>query len=420
MCNSKGGFTILEMLVVLGVFAVFGTVLAMFMRFGVINWRITSERITIEQEAETVLDQIRSDLLSAVPRNSDTTDRRVWYTIYSGSRQITRFSALPPRELREALKSAGNGLDDDGDGQIDEEFPNLMDSVTDQSDGVDDDGDGETDEEALNGVDDDLDGQVDEDCFGDGLIDEDCVRPMSLFPKISYMTDPFRLDGDGKLLPPRPILWRSIDWGTNSPFLPDDDEIHKLFVPLSRRCLFLEFRYALTQTNTWSTEYPPDPDAEICGPEIKWDNKRLLDPIAFGTNIFPEKWKEFAFRSNVSPVYADEWVYPRKVLVIIGIVPDTDPYAYLTQSVDSNDMELYLDTTDGLNYSADEEERNIRQYLLIDREWICFESASGGRVTVHKRGARFSNAASHYEDTPVYFPRVFATEVYIPTGYLPR
>jgi hypothetical protein len=83
------------------------------------------------------------------------------------------------------VEICGDGIDNDGDGQVDEGCVEIC------GDGVDNDGDGQVDEGCVeicgDGIDNDGDGQIDEGCVeicgdgidndGDGLIDENCPTP---------------------------------------------------------------------------------------------------------------------------------------------------------------------------------------------------------------------------------------------------
>jgi hypothetical protein len=163
-----------------------------------------------------------------------------------------------------------------------------------------------------------------------------------------------------------------------------------------------------------STNAPPQ------GPSFLWDSTRELTPELLGSSVFPEAWREFFFRSQYVPIQTDEAVFPKRVLVVLGLVADGDPFATLTANASANDAVLSLSTTDGLPSAPNPDWADLNQLLLIGNEWVVFDEAMPKSVTILKRGARFTVPAAHYAGTPVYFPRVFSTEVLIPGGRMPR
>ena len=183
--------------------------------------------------------------------------------------------------------------------------------------------------------------------------------------------------------------------------------------------MFLEFRYAVTGTDTWSTNYPPvsGSDGKI-GPEIKWDSSRSRSPESLGTALFNELWKPFRF--HCPSLGYDEKVFPTRVLIIIGLVPDDDPFAYLQGNISATDDEITLDGTDGMTGNTDEEYCDIHQLIYIDGEWITYNGIDSKTLHVQSRGARFTEPAKHYDGAAVYCPRIYSMEVLLPGGFVPR
>ncbi|GAB4165949.1 MAG: hypothetical protein Kow00107_11380 [Planctomycetota bacterium] len=414
----RKGFTLLEVLIVLGVFTVFGLVLALFMRSSVRNYSITSERSLMEREAAKILGVIRSDLLSAVPR-SEGSQPSSFFCTYNDGRQVVAFTIDRPYEVARGLLNAGNGIDDDMDETADEEMSDGMDN--DPGDGIDNDGDEQADEEAFNGMDDDGDGEIDEDCTGDGLIDEDCAAPPSPFPVVFYAVDPPRQYEDGSDVPPRPILWRGLSWDPSlnpsqywSYTAPST--VHFTSMPLSKYCMLFEMRFATSETTSWLSSVFPDSG----GPHFLWDSTRKFGPGALGSQNFPEGRKHAPFHSESGETTSQERVFPGRILVSIGLVPDDEPFAYLTKNISSSDSEVFLNTTDGLPSGDTEEWADLHQLLYVGGEWIVYEQARDRSVTVAQRGARFTAAKAHYAGEPVWKVLVFTTEVFVPAAKMPK
>jgi hypothetical protein len=370
----------------------------------------------MDREAAKIITMVRNDLLSAIPR-SEAVQPGIFYCSWAGERQIIGFTTDHQYELERAMRGAGNGIDDDGDGDIDEEFPDGLDNEA--GDGLDNDNDSQIDEEAFNSIDDDGDSRIDEDCFGDGLVDEDCRA--AGFPVVIYATDPPRQYADGSDVPLRPILWRGYFAGSlphPSAFstASSPSEIHRKFMPLSQYCMFLEMRFETSETTTWlSTVSPADG-----GPHFLWDYTRKLGPGSLGSANFPEGWKHAPFHSEEGDVNADEVVFPGRVLVSIGLVPDDEPFAYLTKDISSGDDRMYLSTTDGLPAGMGEDWADMHQLLYVGGEWIVYEEAVAKSVRALQRGARFSTASAHSSGEPVWSVLVFTTEIYLPAAKMPR
>ncbi len=406
----RRGFTLLELIVVLGVFSVFGLVLAIFMRAGVVNYKNSRYAATIDAEASSLLDMIRSDLVCAAPRTNENA-HRIFLSIYAANRQVTAFSRSITADIAD-IRAFPSTVPSQY------EIPDYIDN--DPGDGIDNDGDGSVDEEALNGIDDDLDGLIDEDCFGNGFVDEDCkavIPPMI----VAYTCDPIRYNSKDEMYPPRPVLWRGITWTSISSVglagMASQSNIHKYFIPVSRSALFLEFRYGLNTTNTYSIQYPPSLEGELRGPEVKWDSTRSLPPTLLGSDQFAPLWRDFFF-SKPGATTA-EWVIPNRIMIVLGMLPDDKAFARLATTLPINADSVYLDTTDGLSVYTDPQAADIHNVLLIDGEWINYSAIEGNRVIISKRGAKFTYQANHSEGALVYAPKVYTVEVTIPAGFTP-
>ncbi|MFA4987234.1 MAG: prepilin-type N-terminal cleavage/methylation domain-containing protein [Candidatus Brocadiia bacterium] len=379
----KKGYSLLELLIAVSIFLVLGVALAVFLRSSVINWQTTSEAAALDIEANALLSQIRNDLAGAFPRTSEPSDRYCT-CVWNSGRPVITFSSVTPPDMESSLAMAGNGIDDDGDGKIDEEIPN----------GLDDD--------------------------GDFMIDEDCAKPP--YPcNIMYASDPWRVDSANNLLPLQPRLWRGIRWGValGSSLTTFPDEIGHHLVPISDHVLFFEIRFGVTGTTTWDTTVSPVAKTGPRGPEVKWDAYRMLAPEMMGSASFPVGWRDFAY-PPMGVSTPDEYVLPQRVLVILGMVPEAEARYSLARNITAGDTEIPLDTTDGVYARSGEEDADVTNVLLIGNEWVTFSDVDVNKVFVRTRGSRFSTAQAHTAGTPVWFPRVYSIEVYLPGGILPR
>ncbi|MEE9279936.1 MAG: prepilin-type N-terminal cleavage/methylation domain-containing protein [Myxococcota bacterium] len=173
-CRGEGGFTLLELLVVLVAGAMLLAGLSGALGQALRVWGLVQERQDLAQQARFALDRMvaaangTTRLLLPLPENAATG--------YSESVRDVLAVALDPVIDRD--RDGFADADNDRDGRLDEDFgrdrtndgaPGLI--------GIDDDNDGSTDE--VNWRDDDEDGSLDEDPAngldddGDGAVDED-------------------------------------------------------------------------------------------------------------------------------------------------------------------------------------------------------------------------------------------------------
>ncbi|MBI2193619.1 MAG: type II secretion system protein [Planctomycetes bacterium] len=206
--RSRSAYTLLEILVVVGVFTVLGSILVSLLYGGLRTWRRGEVGRQAFEKGQIALDQIREDLLAVFTTESPDTFcparpveirfscRYVEDPENPGIyKQELAFVRTAPQQVKNLLGSRpGNGLDDDADGSArsSDGTDNDGDRWLLRNNGLDDDGDLEVDEadegnlgrdEAGEGIDEEWYNSIDDD--GDGQIDED-LRPLGDLMQVRY------------------------------------------------------------------------------------------------------------------------------------------------------------------------------------------------------------------------------------------
>ncbi len=369
----RAGFTIIEMIVAIGLFVVFGTVLALFMQAGMRSWEDRRAAAYLGAEAQSILGMVASELravsLAEPPQDDDY--RPLLLSWYPAGVQETSFATEAGPELSAALSEAGNGADDDGDGDVDEE--------------------------KLNGVDDD----------GDGRTDEDCRKPPRMRPWLAYFCDPPGAVGGRRFL-----LWKAFDFEDDLLGVSTEDDFEDRCMLVSSHVAFFEMRFALKRTDTWDGNAAPRyEEGKPVGPSFIWNSARCL------LNLEGDPFGDFFYLAPSSD--RDEQAVPECVLLVIGMIADDFPFARIQQTMLKDDDTMALDTTEGLAVRGDGEAADIFQVLLVGDEWVVYDALDGNVLHLRRRGAKGTEAADHLSGTEVYRPRVFIREIRLPAGILP-
>ncbi len=144
------------------------------------------------------------------------------------------------------------------------------------------------------------------------------------------------------------------------------------------------------------------------GPERVWDSARAGIFLAAG-----EQDGQFGLDKGFDSLRdARDDVFPRwiRVTMVVGRSPEVAPDAYLTRALGREDRELMLDREESVPGVAEP------RYLKIGSEWVRFADHSGGRVDGLVRGVRGTTAVDHPSGTPVRVGRTLELYFQVPHG----
>jgi prepilin-type N-terminal cleavage/methylation domain-containing protein len=362
--RAARGFSLVELLVAMGIFAVLGTTLVLLLRQGLAAWHVGEARRSAYDEAEAVLAQLRDDLRSAVAANRDVRGDPVPVRFICdedrAGRQRLAFVRSIPRELRHPLASlAGTQVGADKD-----------------LDGVDDR------KEALAGR----------------------LRATSGLEEVLYAMDP---GGDVLLRAARAPIG-----GDASLFrvenLDDPAALRRLAKPLGTRVLHLELLFWTQYTESWDGDPPlrkPRPGWKN-GPVSEWDSTRAILPPPPGA-----REDEFHF-------WKGEWslgdprddVFPERVQATL-VAAEEGPAATWTAlaaplAADGREARV-LDTRPFAERGP---------YARIGREWVRYEVADAHTLRIAKdgRGRRGTTPEAHAVGSDVVTGKSFTIEIEVP------
>jgi hypothetical protein len=363
----RRGFTLAEMLVAAALLIVFGTLCVKTLNYGTRLWRSGHRQSYAGDVATAVFQQLEEDIGAARSpfwnTDSDAYDDRIQFVLDTdeyppspaplfAERQRLRFvREIYDASLNPLVRQAGDGLDNDGDLSVDEEYYNL--------------------------IDDDF----------DGLIDED-LAPLEGMCEVGYMM--------GLAPEDRYTLYRAVNApiGITSNTLLDDghidawDEIYSgdpaapgLAVPVTENVvLHFEIRLWSQYTTTWDPETPyatwsNSYSPEECGPADEWPPPED-DPNEMRDDVFP--------RAVMAIVTVEP---PQRLRQPGGLV--------LTQDVGAGDNEIYA-VGNMPNYNE------AWPYLLIHDEdngdeWVRFTDYDPDTESfiVAERGVRGTKDVDH-------------------------
>jgi len=322
----RAGFTLTELLVATAITLIFGTLAVATLRYGSALWRDAHRRGYAYDIASFIFHQLEDDLTAAKPQYwsnephaFDTRvrfylDRDHYYELnypYGADalvgRQRLRFvRGIPEETPNLLLRQAGDGLDNDGDGLVDEEYYNLQ----------DDD--------------------------GDGRIDEDLL-PLEGMYEVAYLIglDATAGTGDahqlyrGALSPIGDANSFFAEFDQTAPDTWDYDdsvddpvEIQGRTVPLVDNVLHFEVRCWTQYTTTWDSYVPfvpwvLVPPAGGCGPALTWDSDRRYDDPGPGINEYP-------------PYFVMDWGYTDPVTGLLNFPDEIAPGVFRDSDGDTD------------------------------------------------------------------------------------
>ena len=378
----RRSFTLLELLVAMGILLALGTSLMLVLRGGLSTWRRGEARRESYDAAQAVLRQLREDLRSALPPHASP---------------LGRLGEVEARLV----------ADVDPDLQPGEPLrPRLflVRSIKAES------------EHPVTG----LAGSA---IAADGVLDYrgdlEEARESRLRATGGAMEVAWVLGRDA-------VLWR----GVRSPIGPpgslfaeqdayelaltaaeaaSDPDRPALLRPFARDVIHLGLRFWSQYTTSWSLAHPCRRELferEQSGPLEYWDSTRAM--IAA-----PEGLKEREFATWVGAASlgdARDDMFPLKVMIELTLRehPAAGSSTFLLAPVSASDKELRVQDPGRLAPDGG--------WVLIEREWIEYSEVNGRSVTVTRRGGRGSVAAAHEAQSEVVFGRSFTTVVALPAA----
>ena len=398
--GGRSAFTLVELMVALGLLLIFGVMAVTTLSLGIRLWRSAHRRSYAYDVATVAFQQLDDDLGAAKSQfwgqEEDAFDTRVkfWVDYDKPGRQRLRFiRGIPDATVNPRLRQAGDGVSNDDDNG---------DKVIDESD--------DSDEEYYN--------LKDDDDPPDGLVDED-LKALEGMCEVAYMMG---LDGDdtlyrgvlGPISGPESLFGGSVnDNGQQG----DDNidsaaDIDARAVAIAGDIIHFEVRLWTQYTTTWDADVPfqkwsSSYEPEACGPAFTWDSDRLpggsssWSPDFVMDRTTDGQWDE--------EDYVRDNVFPRSVMVVIVVDP-TEQYPLrnpprLRETLTKDGMEVKV--------RGDVPPYNEKwPYLLIGDEWIRFERFApddqGGSFIVAERAARGTAAASHSTGERIRFGYTFS------------
>jgi len=438
-CNGaatlRAGFTLTELLVATAILLIFGAMAVATLRYGTTLWRSCQSRSHAYEVATNVFHQLEADLRDAKSQfwaqDADAYDTRIKFYVdhdqfVNGANRWYRYRlrfvrGIPDDTLNPRLRQAGDGIDNDGDGGIDEESYNLK----------DDD--------------------------GDGLVDED-LKPLEGMCEVAYLMG---LDGNaGSPAYDAHTLYRAVlapigDQTTslfNNSNLDGAQKIKNRAEVLARGILYFGIMCWTQYTTTWDTKvgfrpwrnsYTAPPEG--CGPTLLgWDSDRLSSSASEPSPAFEmDPGGKYFYRdqgdddgdgtyNDEDPDYVRDNVFPRAIKVELVVdptveYPQQNPLRLAEDITASHGTIRVIGTPPAYN--------KYWPFLFIEDpvngdEWVRFSdftpSATGGEFTVYDdpntlstadgRGKMATTAVQHPRGCLVKFGYRFTRVFYNPAG----
>ena len=360
------GFTVMEIVVAMGIFIVLGAALITILRQGLALWRTGEAKKDAHEKANFILSYLREDLASTYSKVGGSMPIRFLCDLEPESeergvqRQRLRFVRTRRGESQHPIGSQGGRVLESN--QYFDHFGDV--------------------EEARSGY----------------------LRAGAGLQEVLYSLDP---DPDST------TLWRGVrspPGGAGSLMAPDWDSswVEESCRELASGVLHLEFRFWTQYTSTWEEDdfpYPfPHDDERRSGPAFIWDSTRGLFP--------PEDdMPDDAFRMYRGPDSmgdSSDDIFPRQVLVIL--VMETPIQVTLSSGISAETSRIPIRGAAKLPGDGP-------GYVRIDREWIRYVKVEKGRLVLESsfrgRGARWTRAVSHKKGTDVRVGRTFRMTVRI-------
>lgn len=368
--RRAGGFTLIEVLVAMGIFVVLGTALVIILRQGLHLWRTGEARKEVHERANFILSYLREDLSSTYSGTWGPSPVRFLCDLEPASqergarRQRLRFVRTRKGESQHPLASLGGTVI---------ESTEFFDHF----------------------------GDVDEARQG-------TLRAGGGLEEVIYFLDP---DLDDT------TLWRGIrspPGGIDSFLDPAMDRawnIEDRCRELATGVLYIEFRFWTQYTNTWDESfYPrlfPHKEDERSGPALLWDSTRGLFVPGAGKDPPERVFEMFVGTGSVGDPSDD--IFPRQVMVTL--VMETDDGVVLAENIGP-------DTTRIPIRGASKIPPDAPPYVRIDQEWIRYDKREKGRLVLDEagggRGTRWTWPRPHRAGAPVSVGRTFTLIVRIP------
>lgn len=420
--RRRGGFTLVEMLIAMALTIIFGAMAVGTLKLGTSLWRSGHRGSAAYDTATVIFNQIDDDLAAAKNqfwnKDADAFDTRIKFwvdwdapTAINADRQRLRFvRAIPEGTLNPRIRQAGDGVDNDGDGNTDEELYNL----------ADDD--------------------------GDGKIDED-LMPLGGLCEVAYVMGLDQKNGTklyrGVLAPigmtpgsandPGQTFFDPDTFATAARISGDASvPVQAKAQPLAENVLYFEVRCWSQYTTTWDDNFafkvwPSSFEPIRSGPVFWWDSDRLDPAAAIWSPDFVMDWNEPGFTisgdhdgdgtpDSQDEDYVDGNVFPRAIMVVVCVTPPDNlgPLAPMTLAADVSDTQTTITVKGNLpNYNAK------WPYLRIGDEWIRFKSFDSDTQrfdVTGGRGARATDNMPHFIGDRVQFGYTFSRVFFNPAS----
>jgi len=178
--------------------------------------------------------------------------------------------------------------------------------------------------------------------------------------------------------------------------------------PLTDGVLFLGFSFWGPTTNTWDESEKPlqlAGGSRPSGPLFHWDSTRAILNWTGGDS------DEFMFRSvDGSLTDSSDDIFPEQVEITLVLRDDNSESLYLVDRISKSDDFFRVSKP----FSLPENEAD--RYLLVGGEWMYMRAVDGARVTIESygRGRRGTDPTSHIEGDRVDLGATFRRVVEMP------
>lgn len=410
------GYTLIEVLLAIGIFAFLGTALIALMRQGVFLWHTAESRGRVYERARAILDTMGDDLRSM---GTDVGDRgsRFWIRFLcdedSLGRQRLRFVRTIAAETSDPIARNGGefvavgegGYYDQNDDLVEIEEGRLLapGGYQEVIYALHPDPAGNT---LLRGVRSPI--------GGDGSLFIDANLELSL-------RDAAR-EGGRKRGKKGAEGARGFGRGSDKELgekatTPVKERaatrLESVAHPLVGDVLFIGYRFWLPTTNTWNSDHPPRRrrGKAPSGPTDYWDSTRaILSEESRDSGTFA--WK--TIKDSLTNPHDD--LFPERVEISL----------VLRGNIENRGIELTRPLSTGsdmihVNRLPDLPEDGPMRYIMVGDEWIRYENFDQGRIMVARdgRGARGTSPAKHPAGMPLEIGTSFRRVVELPTFRLP-